>query len=225
MRPVIGESSLGRVSFHSSRCFRERSNSQPQPKSFVRFWCALIMIGKLVVFMFLNGGRISTEQQCGPIQRQHDFPHRLCEGEPFFENARSSLHDSSDLRSRRPATGTPKWESQKSAGGGAGKNGGAGRSAGLSGTESRIARFPESRAWNRQKVCSEKPKNESNRSKVESQKIDSESPSESHPISMLKATLESHDSESLNSRFRIADAVPLRWWQRCCQAGPLAKQR
>ena len=45
--------------------------------------------------------------------------------------------------------------------------------------ESRIARFPESRAWNRQKFRSEKQKNESNRSKVESRKIDSESPSES----------------------------------------------
>ena len=48
--------------------------------------------------------------------------------------------------------------------------------------ESRIARFPESRAWNRQKFRSEKRKNDSNRKKVELQKIDSESPFESHPI-------------------------------------------
>ena len=48
--------------------------------------------------------------------------------------------------------------------------------------ESRIAQFPESLAWNRQKFHSKKQKNESNRSKVESQEIDSESPSESHPI-------------------------------------------
>ena len=52
----------------------------------------------------------------------------------------------------------------------------------LSGTGSRIARFPESRAWNRQKFRSEKQKYESNRSKVASQKTDSESPSESQPI-------------------------------------------
>ena len=45
--------------------------------------------------------------------------------------------------------------------------------------ESRIARFPESRARNRQESSTEKQKNELNRSKVESQKIDSESPSES----------------------------------------------
>ena len=45
--------------------------------------------------------------------------------------------------------------------------------------ESRIARFPESRTWNRQKFRSEKQNNESNRSKGESRKIDSESPSES----------------------------------------------
>ena len=37
----------------------------------------------------------------------------------------------------------------------------------LSGTKSRIARFPESRAWNGQKFRSEKQRNESNRSKVE----------------------------------------------------------
>ena len=48
--------------------------------------------------------------------------------------------------------------------------------------ESRIARFPESQAWNRQKFRSEKQKNESNCSKVKSRKLDSESPSESHPI-------------------------------------------
>ena len=56
----------------------------------------------------------------------------------------------------------------------------------LSGTESRIARCPESQTWNRQKLRSEENKNESNRSEVESRKIDSESPSESRPIQCLK---------------------------------------
>ena len=82
--------------------------------------------------------------------------------------------------------------------------------------ESRIARFPESRARNRQKFRSEKQKNELNRSKVESQKIDSESPSESQPTNAEDdlgiARFESHDSESPDSRFRIADSVPLRSW-------------
>ena len=80
--------------------------------------------------------------------------------------------------------------------------------------ESRIARFLELRAWNRQKFRSEKQKSESNRSKVKSRKIDSESPSESHPIHASSdlgiARFESHDSESLDSQLRIADAVPLR---------------
>ena len=80
--------------------------------------------------------------------------------------------------------------------------------------ESRIARLPESQAWNRQKFRSKKQKNESNRRKVESRKIDSESPSESHPSNAQSdlgiARFESHDSESLDSRFRIADSVPLR---------------
>ena len=52
----------------------------------------------------------------------------------------------------------------------------------LSGTESRSARFPESRAWKRQKLCSEKQIIKLNRSKVESRKIDSESLSESHLV-------------------------------------------
>ena len=58
-------------------------------------------------------------------------------------------------------------------------------------------------------------KNESSRSKVESRKVDSESPSESHPINASSdhgiARFESHDSEwlSLDSRFRIADSMPL----------------
>ena len=68
-------------------------------------------------------------------------------------------------------------------------------------------------AWNRQKFRSEKRKYESNRKKVESQKIDSESTLESHPINAYNdfgiARFESHDSESLDSRFRIADSVPL----------------
>ena len=79
--------------------------------------------------------------------------------------------------------------------------------------ESRTARFPESRAWNRQRFHSEKQKNESNRSRVESRKIDSESPSESHPINAYSnlgiARFKSHDSESPDSRFRIAGSVPL----------------
>ena len=59
--------------------------------------------------------------------------------------------------------------------------------------ESRIARFPEWRAWNRQKFRSEKHKSEWNRSKVESRK----SIQNRHPnfiLSMLKVTLESRDS-------------------------------
>ena len=77
--------------------------------------------------------------------------------------------------------------------------------------ESRIARFPESQAWNRQKFRSEKQKNKSNRNEV------GNSIQNHHPnriLLMLKATLESHDSESLDSRFRIADSMPLRSPQR-----------
>ena len=74
--------------------------------------------------------------------------------------------------------------------------------------ESRIARFPESPAWNRQKFRSEKNKNQSKCNKLESRKIDSESPSELHPINAQSdlgiARFESHDSW-----FRIADSVPL----------------
>ena len=48
---------------------------------------------------------------------------------------------------------------------------------------------------------------------VESRKIDSESPSESHPINAWSdlgiTRFESHDSESPDSRFRIVDSVPL----------------
>ena len=53
----------------------------------------------------------------------------------------------------------------------------------LSGTESRIANrtIPRIAGRNRQKFRNEKQNNESNRGKVESRKIDSESPSESHP--------------------------------------------
>ena len=47
---------------------------------------------------------------------------------------------------------------------------------------SRIARFPESWAWNRQRFCSKKRKDESNRNGVESRNIDSESSSESCSI-------------------------------------------
>ena len=78
--------------------------------------------------------------------------------------------------------------------------------------EPRITLFPESQAWNRQKFRSKKQINESNRSKE--QKIKSESPSESHPINAYSdlgiARFESHDSELPDSRFRIADSVPLR---------------
>ena len=59
----------------------------------------------------------------------------------------------------------------------------------LSGTESQIANrtIPrELQAWNCQKFCSEKQTNESNRTKAESRNIDSESPSESHPINATK---------------------------------------
>ena len=87
----------------------------------------------------------------------------------------------------------------------------------LSGTESRIANrtIPSIAGRNRQKFRSEKQKIESNRSKVESRKIESESPFESHPNNAQSDILESHDSDSrdselLDSRFRIADSVPLR---------------
>ena len=83
-----------------------------------------------------------------------------------------------------------------------------------SGKESRIAnRTIESRAWNRHKYRSEEQQFESNRNKL-SQEIDSESLSESHPINAYSdlgiAQFESHDSESLDSWFRLADSVPLR---------------
>ena len=74
--------------------------------------------------------------------------------------------------------------------------------ASLSGTESRIAnrtirriaglKSPES--------LQREAKNDSNRSKVESRKIDSESPSESHPI------LESHDSNRTIQNRPILDS-------------------
>ena len=44
---------------------------------------------------------------------------------------------------------------------------------------------------------------------MESRKIDSESPSESHPINAYSDLGIARDSESLDSRFRIADSVPL----------------
>ena len=47
--------------------------------------------------------------------------------------------------------------------------------------EPRTAHFPESGPWNGQKFSSEKQKDESNRTRTESRKINSESPSESHP--------------------------------------------
>ena len=67
--------------------------------------------------------------------------------------------------------------------------------------ESRIARFPESRARNCQNFRSERRKIQWKRSKVESQKTDSES-------SMLKVNLASHDSESPDSWFRILLCLP-----------------
>ena len=70
------------------------------------------------------------------------------------------------------------------------------------------------RSWNRQNFRSRKQTNELNRNKVEWRKNDSESPSESHPISAESdlgiAQFELHNSELLNSRFGIADSVPLR---------------
>ena len=56
--------------------------------------------------------------------------------------------------------------------------------------ESRIARFPESRAWNRQNFRSEK-----------------QLPSESHSAN---ASSDLGIARSLDSRFRVADSVPLR---------------
>ena len=64
----------------------------------------------------------------------------------------------------------------------------------LSGTESRFARFPESRAWNRQKFRSEKQDNESNYSKIG--EIDSESWSESHPMNAWSDRRSILDSEA-----------------------------
>ena len=80
--------------------------------------------------------------------------------------------------------------------------------------ESRIARFPESQAWSRQTFCNEKQNIGWNRSKVESQKS-VQNRHLNRILSMLKATLESHDSYRMilnrpNTRFRIADSVPLR---------------
>ena len=72
--------------------------------------------------------------------------------------------------------------------------------AALSGTESRIARFPESRAWNRQKFHSEKPKNESNRSNSIQNRHSN------RILPMLKATLESHDSNRTILKHSILDS-------------------
>ena len=62
-------------------------------------------------------------------------------------------------------------------------------------------------------ILQREAKKKLSRSKVESRNIDSESPSESHPINAESdlgiAGLESHDPESLDSQFRIADSVPL----------------
>ena len=81
--------------------------------------------------------------------------------------------------------------------------------------ESRIARFPASRSDSQ--IPQQEAKNESNRNKVEPRKIDSESTSESQPTNAQSdlgiAGFESHDSESPDSRFRIADSVPLSLWQ------------
>ena len=81
---------------------------------------------------------------------------------------------------------------------------------GLSDMESETARFPESRAKNRHNFCSERHNDESNRNRAESRTFDSESPIRIATYQCLAATLESHDSESPNSRFRMADSVPLR---------------
>ena len=76
--------------------------------------------------------------------------------------------------------------------------------------EPRIARFPESRAWNHQQFCSEKQINESNCSKAQSRNIDPEAPLH-RILSILVgiAQLESRDSGSPDSQFRIADSGPL----------------
>ena len=71
-------------------------------------------------------------------------------------------------------------------------------------------------------------KKESNRNKVESQKIDSESPSESHPMNALSdlgiARCESHDSESPDSRFRRGGDLWSRYvdlWSRYVDLWPM----
>ena len=71
----------------------------------------------------------------------------------------------------------------------------------LSGTESRIARFPESRACNRQKFRSEKQTHDSNRKNKSIQNR--------HPnriLSMFKATLESRDSNRTIQNRPILDS-------------------
>ena len=84
----------------------------------------------------------------------------------------------------------------------------------LSGTESRVAKrtIPESQTWNRQNFRSENLKSESSLSKVESREIDSEWPiriTAYQCLKLLRCDLESHDSESPDSRFAIAKSMPL----------------
>ena len=71
----------------------------------------------------------------------------------------------------------------------------------------------ESRARNRQSFRNDEHRNESNRSRVEPQKIDSEPPIRIATCQCLAATLELHNSDRtvLNRpKFRTADSVPLR---------------
>ena len=90
----------------------------------------------------------------------------------------------------------------------------------LSHTGSRITNctIPEMQAWNRQKFNSEKHNSELNRTKPESQKSDLALPIRVTTYQCLKllhsdlgiARFETYDVESSNSRFRIADSMPLR---------------
>ena len=62
---------------------------------------------------------------------------------------------------------------------------------------------------NRHNFHSEKHKKEWSLSKVESREIHSESPIQVTGYQCLAVTLESHESETPDSRFRIADSVQL----------------
>ena len=71
--------------------------------------------------------------------------------------------------------------------------------------------FPESRAWNRQNFSRRHAERKSNRSKVQSQKINSESPSESHPIGGVPTTPDPNTSAKV-SRYKWEAYRDTNWW-------------